>query len=103
MDNQPSAPSVIEAGDVNDVSGSGKAAESESEAIVHALQDRVKWPEQHVKKVGLLYLNLILPESLKSHLARQHTTLLPSLHFVRFYFYLAIHNFYAVSMNFMSS
>ncbi|KAF3456851.1 hypothetical protein FNV43_RR01505 [Rhamnella rubrinervis] len=49
-DNQPSAPPVIEAGDVNDVSGSGKAAESESEAVVHGLQDRVKRSEHHIKK-----------------------------------------------------
>lgn len=54
MDNQPSVP-ITEVGDVNDVCVSGKAGESESEAVVHTLQDRVKWPEQPVKKVGLFF------------------------------------------------
>lgn len=54
MDNQPSV-LTVEAGDVIDVSGSGKAGEPDSVAVL-SLQDRIKWLEQHaVKTVGLLY------------------------------------------------
>ncbi|KAL6194836.1 hypothetical protein ACLB2K_035911 [Fragaria x ananassa] len=49
MDNQPSGP-VADAGNQNDVSGSSKVTESESEPAVHSLQDRIKWLEQHVVK-----------------------------------------------------
>jgi hypothetical protein len=53
MDNQSSGPAE-EAGDLSDLTGNCKAAESESEAVL-ALQDRIKWPEQKmVKKVQLL-------------------------------------------------
>ncbi|KAK2972967.1 hypothetical protein RJ640_022024 [Escallonia rubra] len=37
-------------GQAHDVSADGKVAESESEAVVHSLQDRIKWLEQHVEK-----------------------------------------------------
>lgn len=58
MDNQPSGP-VADAGNQNDVSGSSKVTESESEPAVHSLQDRIKWLEQHVvKKVRSFILAL---------------------------------------------
>lgn len=54
MDAHPSGPAT-DAGDLNDASGSCKAAESESEAGSLSLHDRIKWLEQHVvKKVGFV-------------------------------------------------
>ncbi|KAL2325076.1 hypothetical protein Fmac_024134 [Flemingia macrophylla] len=47
IDSQPSG-SAVDAGDVNDESGSGKTGESESEVSVLSLQDQLKWAEQHV-------------------------------------------------------
>ncbi|KAK9265869.1 hypothetical protein L1049_027319 [Liquidambar formosana] len=44
-DSQLSEPAT-DAGNLNDVSGNCKA--SESEAVVHSLQDRIKWLENHV-------------------------------------------------------
>ncbi|XP_021644812.2 TNF receptor-associated factor homolog 1a isoform X2 [Hevea brasiliensis] len=49
MDNHLSAPPV-DAGDLNEVTGSSKAVECEPEAIVHGSQDRIMWTEQHVVK-----------------------------------------------------
>ncbi|KAM3755979.1 hypothetical protein ACB098_02G078100 [Castanea mollissima] len=48
MDNQPSGPAE-DAGDLNDVSASCKAGESESESVL-SLQNRIKSREQHVVK-----------------------------------------------------
>lgn len=48
-DNQPFGPAT-DAMDMNGVSGSSKTGESESEAVVSSLQDRIKWLEQHVVK-----------------------------------------------------
>jgi hypothetical protein len=48
MDNQSSGPAE-EAGDLSDLSGSCKAAESESESVL-SVPDRIKWPEQKVVK-----------------------------------------------------
>lgn len=51
MDSQVSG-SATDAGDTNDVSGSGKNGDSELETGLSS-QERVKWLEQHaVKKVG---------------------------------------------------
>ncbi|KAI4345762.1 hypothetical protein L6164_012858 [Bauhinia variegata] len=49
VDNQPSG-CAADAGDVNDVSGSGKGGESESKGAVLSSQDRIKCLEQHVVK-----------------------------------------------------
>jgi hypothetical protein len=55
MDNQPSGPAE-DLGDLNDLSASCKAGESESEAVL-SLQNRIKSREQHaVKKVKSLYI-----------------------------------------------
>lgn len=51
MDNQPSG-SAPDSGDTNDESGSGKVGESECEGVDFSLQDRLKWLDHHVKKVG---------------------------------------------------
>ncbi|PON83330.1 E3 ubiquitin-protein ligase SIN-like [Trema orientale] len=48
MDGQVSGP-AMDSGDTNDVSGSGKNGDSESEASLSS-QDRVKWLEQHAVK-----------------------------------------------------
>lgn len=48
MDNLPSGPAE-DAGDLNDVSASCKAGESESESVL-SLQNRIKLREQHVVK-----------------------------------------------------
>ncbi|XWS53855.1 hypothetical protein CRYUN_Cryun10bG0036100 [Craigia yunnanensis] len=48
-DNQPSC-HALNAGDRNDVSGSSKAGESESEAAVSSLLDQTKWIEQDAVK-----------------------------------------------------
>lgn len=60
-DSQVSGPTT-DAGDMNDVSGSGKNGDSESEAVVLSSQDHVKGLEQHsVKKVGSLFLFCLCP------------------------------------------
>lgn len=56
MDNHLSAPPV-DAGDVNEVTGSSKAVECELEAVVHVSQGSIMLTEPHVvKKVKLSYL-----------------------------------------------
>lgn len=82
LDAHPSGPAT-DAGDLNDASGSCKAAESESEAGSLSLHDRIKWLEQHVVKkeeeVVLLQKKLSIKDQVDTERqSKEKTTAAPS-------------------------
>ncbi|XP_024019950.1 TNF receptor-associated factor homolog 1a [Morus notabilis] len=72
-DNQPFGPAT-DAVDMNGVSGCSKTGESESEAVVSSLQDRIKWLEQHVVKKDEEVLSLQKKLTVKDQVETERST-----------------------------